>query len=83
MPQEVWWWKWKESFLEHKGYAINDMFIRTIANLSFNCNYNLVIAEISFTLWFSNNPLTQPPTYRKSSDNRDISAVTDQMLMNI
>ena len=49
-----------------------------IANLSFNFNYNLVKAEISFTLQFSN----QPPT-RKSSDNCDISAVTDQILMKI
>ena len=49
------------------------------ANLSFNFNYNLVIAEISFTLQFSN----PPPTHRKSSDNCDISAVTDQMLLKI
>ena len=49
------------------------------ANLSFNFNYNLVIAEISSTLQFSNHP----PTHRKSSDNCDISPVTDQILMNI
>ena len=30
----------------------------SIANLSFNFNYNLVIAEISFTLQFSNHPPT-------------------------
>ena len=54
-----------------------------VANLSFNFNYNLVIAEISFTLQFSNHPPTQPPTHRKSSDNCDISAVTDQILMKI
>ena len=61
----------------------------TFANLSFNFNYNLVIAEISFTLQFFNDPPNhqppnhQPPTHRKSSDNCDISAVTDQILMKI
>ena len=54
-----------------------------IANLSFNVNYNLVKADISFTLQFSNHPPNQPPTHRKSSDNCDISAVTDQILMKI
>ena len=48
------------------------------ANLSFTLNYNLVIAEISFTFQFSNHPPT-----RKSSDNCDISAVIDQILMKI
>ena len=53
-------------------------FLLNFANLNFNFNYNLVIAEISFTLQFSNHPPT-----RKSSDNCDISAVTDQILMKI
>ena len=69
-----------------KKYYVLSYFILFyfIANLSFNFKYNLVIAEISFTLQFSNDPPTQPPTtHRKSSDICDISAVTDQILMKI
>ena len=64
-----------------KSYRKDIHFTLFIAYLgfSFNFNNNLVIAEISFTLQFSNHP----PTHSKSNDNCDISAVTDQILMKI
>ena len=61
----------------------------SIANLSYNFNYNIVES------WDWNyspilQPTTQPPNHRttqppnrKSSDNCDISAVTDPILMKI
>ena len=58
---------------------------QTIANLSYNFNYNIVESwdwNYSPILQPPNHPPTHPPN-RKSSDNCDISAVTDPIVMKI
>ena len=50
------------SFVVEDGGSRSEGSLHTwnIVNLSFNFNYNLVIAEISFTLQFSNHPPNHP-----------------------
>ena len=81
----------KEALLYPKNLCIQQMCspTHTIANLSYNFNYNIVESwdwNYSPILQPTTHPTTQPPTQppnRKSSDNCDISAVTDPILIKI